>query len=157
MTTEENNYRNYADSCAGVYPPEDFDGLWVQHWSNGQLKYRGQYKPGRKRIGQHICFWENGVLQELSYWDDGWVTGTLLRFNEDGSKDSEKDYGVHGGVTRSWVERWFDLNSNVFNITVWKNDEMVAEWKDPETRRIWDEIGGDQIVERAVDQMDDEQ
>jgi antitoxin component YwqK of YwqJK toxin-antitoxin module len=85
--------------CAG-YPPDDFEGVWIEHWPNGQLKFRGTYKKDGLRVGQHICFWENGVLREVSTWEQGWVTGTLIRFYEDGTRECEKEFGEHGGVTR---------------------------------------------------------
>lgn len=150
MESSDKTHNDYCDSDSGVYPPEDFQGLWVEHWSDGQLKYRGQFALGGKRIGQHIAFWYNGNLQEVSYWIDGWVNGTVIIFNEDGSKETEKDFGEHGGRTRNWIERSYHSEGDVWNITTWKNDEIVAEWIHPETQKLFDEIGLDAIVENAV-------
>lgn len=151
MNDPDDNYRNYGDSCALVYPPEEFEGIWVEHWRNGQLKFRGTFKQGVKRIGQHICFWETGALQEVSYWDEGWVCGTLLRFDEEGSRDCEKEFGEHGGRTRSWTERLYSPSGQLFLVAVWKNDEMIAEWHEPESRRMYEEIGDKALAEEIVD------
>jgi hypothetical protein len=150
MISDNYSYRNYGDSCSGVYPPEDFEGLWMEHWSNGQLKFRGQYKRKLKRVGQHISFYENGVLQEVSCWDEGWACGTVIWFREDGSKECEKDYGEHGGLTRSWTEKCYSMSGQLHAVRVHRDDKLVAEWVDPESRKLWEAIGADKIVEEAV-------
>ena len=153
MGEEQEAYRRYEDSCSGVWPPEDFEGSWVEHWPDGSLKYRGTYQSGRKRVGQHISFWENGVLQELSYWDDGWVCGTVIWFTEDGSKECEKDYGEYGGRTRSWIERLYLDGIQPSTIYEWKEGDIVAKWTRPDLREIEREIGFDKIVQDAVRQV----
>jgi hypothetical protein len=150
MSANKDYYKNYCDSQSGVYPPDDFVGLLVEHWDNGQLKFRGRYEKGGKRVGQHICFWENGALQEVSYWTDGWVTGTTLWFREDGSKDCEKDYREHGGITRSWIERRYSIDDRLCRVFVWLDDVTKAEWIEPETRALDEEIGLNDIVDEAV-------
>lgn len=147
------SYRDYGDSCSGVYPDESFEGLLVEHWSNGNLKYRGRFEQERKRIGQHLCFWESGALEELSYWDEGWICGTRIRFREDGSKDEESDFGEHGGRTRAWIDRNYSSDGTLYSIHVYKDDRIVADWLSPEHRAIWKEIGADKIIEDAVRQI----
>jgi hypothetical protein len=154
MSEENDSYRDYCDSCSGVYPDMEFEGLLVEHWPNGNLKYRGEFKRDRKRVGQHICFHENGLLQEVGYWDDGWIIGTLIWFREDGSKECEKYFGQDGGHSRSWVERQYGWSNNdIWKLTVWKHDEIVGEWIEPELRKIEDEIGLDKMVDDAVKQL----
>ena len=150
MSNEDDNYRSFGDSCSGVYPPEEFEGLWVENWPNGQLKFRGQFKKNRRRVGQHLSFWESGALQELSYWDDGWVCGTLVRFGEDGTRECEKDYGEHGGRTRSWTERCYSLDGELYSLFVWKNGDIIARWTRPELRKIEEQIGFNKIIQDAV-------
>jgi hypothetical protein len=150
---DDEGYRNYGDTCSGIYPPEDFEGLWVEHWPNGQLKFRGEYKKRNMRNGQHLCFWENGVLRELSYWERGWVTGTLIRFYEDGTKECERDYGEHGGVIRSWTEHAFSIRGRLSYINVWKNDEIVARWGRPDLLEIEEEIGVDKLIEEEIKRL----
>jgi hypothetical protein len=150
MGDEQINYRDFGDSRSGVYPPEDFEGLWVEHWPNGQLKFRGQYKKGEMRVGQHMSFYENGVLDEISSWSEGWMHGTVLWFREDGSKEREKDYGEAGGTTQSWTERWYGLDSDLWKVEIYKDGKVVSEWTHPEVREIWKTIDADKIVQDAV-------
>jgi len=146
-------YRDLPDSCSGVYPPEDFEGLWSEHWPNGQLKFRGEYKSRRMRVGQHLSFWENGVLKEISYWDQGYACGTVIWFCEDGSKECEKEYGEHGARIRSWIERTYMKDNGIFSIHVWKADQLIATWTRPELREIVDEVGMDDIAAEAVREL----
>jgi hypothetical protein len=150
MGSTNENYRNFGDSFSNVSPPEDFEGLWIEHWPDGTLKSRGAYQSGNKRIGQHISFWPNGELQEVSYWDEGWISGTLIVFREDGSKERERDYGEYGGRTRCWIERCYGASGDLWTVEVWKDDKMVAEWISPETREVFDEIDLEKIVDQAV-------
>jgi hypothetical protein len=153
VSDESEAYRRYCDSRSGVYPPEEFAGLWIEYWPDGSLKYRGQFQSGQKRIGQHISFFENGVLDELSFWDEGWVCGTLIWFREDGSKECEMDYGEYGGRTRCWVERSYGIENDLWKVTVWEANRPHAEWKHPELRKIDAEIDFDKIVNDAVKQV----
>ena len=150
MGRADDNYRQYCDSCCGVYPDDDFEGVRIDYWPNGQLKFRGEYKKGEKRIGQHVCLYPNGVLQEVSYWNDGYACGTVIRFREDGSKESETDYSENGGRTRSWKERSYHIDGTLYAVEVCKDGQVVAEWLDGEVRKILDAIDADGLVDEAV-------
>jgi|GEM_PF-4500431 len=150
---QDPSYRNYGDSCSGVYPPEDFEGVWTERWRNGQIKFRGQYSAGLKRIGLHVSFYENGVLQEVSYWNDGWACGTTLWFRDDGSKEYEKDYGEHGGMTRCWTEKYFSISGALGAVRVYRDDKLFAEWLNQETRNVLDQINADQVIQDAVNKL----
>lgn len=153
MEHTSDNCREYCDSGSGVYPDDAFEGLLVEHWPNAQLKYRGQFKKHGKRVGQHMCFYENGVLQELSYWNDGWVTGTAISFREDGSKEMERDFGEAGSRTRDWIERWYGYDGELWRVVVWSRNGVVAEWMSPLLRQIGDDIELDKIVDEAGKQV----
>ena len=150
MNDNNESYLHNPDSRTGVYPPMDYEGLWIEHWPDGQLKFRGHFDRRNKRIGQHISFWENGVLQELSYWVEGYACGTVSWFREDGTKELERDFGEQGGKTRSWIERSFSISGRIYNVEVWTKGKCVAEWVDPETQKLFDEISLDDIVASAV-------
>lgn len=79
-----------------VDPEEMPCGLAEVFHPNGILKYRGEFEEGGIRIGLHIEYWENGNVRELSYWHEGWIVGTCLRFNENGIRDEEEDFGETG-------------------------------------------------------------
>jgi hypothetical protein len=150
MTSGPAFQNDQGDSCSGVFPPLNFQGLWTESWPNGQLKFRGQFETGIRRIGQHISFYENGVLQEVSFWDQGWVCGTVLWFRDDGTKEYERDYGEHGGMTRSWTEKYFSNSGDLRSVRVYRDDKLIAECRDSVSRDLWQKIGGDNIVDDAV-------
>lgn len=150
---QPNDYSRFSDSGCGVYPPDEFKGLWVEHWPNGILKFRGEFRKNGMKVGQHICFWENGALSEVSHWREGWVCGTLISFREDGSRQRERYYGEHGGRNRFWVERFYDEDSELYAIYVWKNEQIVSEWASPEELEMEKEIDIDRIVDEAVRQV----
>jgi hypothetical protein len=150
---DDNAYREFCDSRTEVYPDDDFEGVKTEVWPDGTLRFRGMFKKGARRVGQHISFWENGLLEEISYWDDRWPSGTTLWFYNNGTKECEKDYGVYGGRTREWVERHFDEHGTLFMVLVYRNDSIVAEWIEPSVRKDLVDVGSDDIIERALDQF----
>lgn len=143
-------YRNYSDSSSGVYPDINFEGMLLETWPGGSLKYRGEFRKGRMRIGQHMSFWQSGALQEISYWRDGWVCGTLIFFRSDGTKEFEKDFGETGGKRRFWTKRNFGLDGDLVGINVYKDQVIVAQWDTPEMDQLKEEIGFDEIMKQAV-------
>lgn len=154
MSTDNKVPTGFASPGFELYPRDDFDGLWEVLWTNGRIRFRGTYKRGLKAIGQHLFFWENGNLAEISYWQDGFPSGVEIKFREDGSKESEKDYGEHGGYTKSWTERLYDsTNSQLFMLTVVTNNKVVAEWTRPDMREIFDQIELNKCVEEAVNRV----
>jgi len=90
------------------------------------------------------------VLQELSVWEDGYATGTVIWFREDGTKDTERDFGVNGGKTRSWAEREYGWDNNIYEITVWRNGEKVYEWLRPDMRKWVEESGLKRRIDKIV-------
>lgn len=153
MNVTDEKYRYFCDSCSGVYPPDHFEGLWLETWPNGRLKYRGEFKEGGRRIGQHISFFVNGVLQEVATWNDGWICGTVLWFRSDGTKEYEKDFGEHGGVTRCWTERCYTLSGGVYATRIYRDGEIVSEQVTPEIHNLMKHINIDAIIQGEVDKL----
>lgn len=127
----DDSYRQHAVSSSGVYPNEDFTGEYVEYYKTGQLKFRGTFHVGRMRIGLHMCFWENGILQEVSFWLCGWNVGTLLRFREDGSKLTEMDFGEDGGQTQTFIEKRYGCDSRLIAVDQYEGGTGVSKWLDP--------------------------
>lgn len=154
----EDDYRSYSDFCSGWYAPsEDFSGVLEEHDPNGQLLFRGTFERGERRIGQHIAYWDNGNLKEISYWVDGWICGTQLLFDEDGALSNERFFGDRGGRLRTWVERHYrhfqyreNDSGKVWWIEFYENNELKAEWIDSETREFEKENDWDAMALRAV-------
>ena len=126
----EEEYRNYAVTDAGVYPDEAFEGELVEHWDNGLLKFKGKFDQGRKRTGLHVCYWENGALHEVAYWRDGWNVGTLLRFRENGTRQTERNFGENGSQSQSWTEKRFGSDGQQIATEEWKDGSLIAKWVD---------------------------
>ena len=84
---------------------ETFQGLHEEFWENGRLRYRGIFDSGKVRKGQHVVFWGNGNLREVSNWINGVITGFLIRYNRNGTRDEEVDFQQNGVEIGSWTIR----------------------------------------------------
>jgi antitoxin component YwqK of YwqJK toxin-antitoxin module len=141
------NYNDHDDSCALVYPPDEFSGMWRENWPNGGLRYQGHFEQFRKREGQHVFFWESGLLHEVSYWREGWAVGTLITYYENGVRQHERDFGEDGCRSRSWVEKSYGIVSGeLHTVTIYRHGRRVEQWKDKATAAMWEAIGGDESV-----------
>lgn len=148
MTLNENQ-----DVPVNQNVPADFTGTWSEYWGNGQLRYRGDFQPHRKRVGQHISFWENGTLECVSHWSDGWIVGTLIHFNESGNKVCETDFGVDGGSCRSFVKRFYgELSGHLIRKEEWCNGTLIEEWNAIDSN-IDLKKAMDKIVSESVQKM----
>ncbi len=127
---DDESYRNYAVTDAGVYPDETFSVEHVEYWDNGNLKFRGLFSEVRKRHGVHVCFWENGLLREVSFWVNGWNSGTLLCLREDGTKQLQRDFAETGGKTQGWIEKRYGSNSQLIAVEQWKEGTQISKWLD---------------------------
>lgn len=100
-----------------VEPPTNFTGVWRTYWANGQKSGEGYYKDG-KPDGDGIGFYSDGAKVLVHHWVNGVSEGEEIGFyrsgrikykgqykigkqvghwfwyKEDGSIESEKDYGV---------------------------------------------------------------
>jgi hypothetical protein len=80
----KNKRIDYGD---GLYPPDNFTGIWEVYWPNGRLKWRSFYKNG-KAEGEHLCLLDNGVIAQngqningecVGDWFDYWEDGQLFK------------------------------------------------------------------------------
>ena len=153
MTANDKSYKDYADTCAQIYPPDDFEGLLIKRWSNGQLKFRGYFDKGRMRQGQHLLFWESGILEEVSHWKDGWAVGTLLRYRENGSKEEEIQYGSNGGRLQEYTCWSYRSSNEPLCVKELRNYESAWMWMDPEFASNWESFGGDNRIKELWNEM----
>lgn len=155
---EDKTYSDFYDFDSGFYAPnEEYQGVLESYAPNGQLLFRGEFEKGEKRIGQHISFWDNGNLKEVSYWVDGWIHGTQLWFDEDGSLSVERFFGENGGRHRRWIERHYrhfrnceDESGKVWWIELYEDDSLQAEWIDDDSRKLSEDGDLDTTIRRAV-------
>lgn len=111
-----------------VVPDESYEGLVELFHDNGRLKYRGNFAEGI-RIGQHIEYWENGNVLELSYWKDGWIVGTALRFHENGVRYEEEYYSEDGSKDGSRTCRTYSEDEDKMII--------VTEFGPEGSKEVW--------------------
>lgn len=129
-----------------------FEGEWVEYWPNTQVKYRGYVSKGCMRKGLHLAYFENGVLSELSYWKDGWITGTLMQFNEVGERYRQVDYGERGGFNRDYTERTF-IDDTLWTITTYEKDVQKTCWFNKNVPFDPINNSSDSLVLDALEQM----
>jgi len=90
-------------------------GTWSYYYSNGNLKFRGQYKKDRKngkwksyyrnknlklvayykkkkRTGKWVSYFENGNTKYIGYFKKGKRTGEWKFYNENGSLSRVQKY-----------------------------------------------------------------
>lgn len=96
-----------------VWPPDDFTGVWIVEWPNGQLKFRGFYLKG-KAEGDCDCFWSNGNLAQEGQRQDGECVGTWVDYLLDGTKSKETEYFSPG----NFDVRWFTPNGQVREVEI---------------------------------------
>lgn len=137
------------------------NGLYELFWPNGRPKYRGQFCDGHE-VGQHIRFFENGVLAQVCWYDDfGRPRGTTLTFYDDGNKDDEEVYEDDQRRPGTFVNKSYDAQGNVFLRTTYVEFRQLEMWErdpselDPETQRIIDQSIAD--LERIVEDDDEEE
>jgi hypothetical protein len=106
-----------------------------------------------KRVGQHISLFESGVLQEVSFWEDGWATGTLIRFRPDASKELERDFGESGGRTRCWTERCYSLDSELYSVVRYRDSKRDGEWIRPDIKQIEAQLDFESVIEKALNRV----
>ncbi len=98
----------------GLYPPEDYCGVWEVYWPNRQLKYRACYVDGKEN-GEVKCWWENGILAQSGWRDHGECRGLWTDYFEDGARYKETEYRDND----NFVVRWYS-NGTIDRTEVWK-------------------------------------
>lgn len=108
---------DYGD---GLYPDENFTGIWEVSWPNGRLKVRGEYVEG-KEVGKYECFWENGKIAQEGQHENGECVGDWFDYWEDGKLYKQTAYTGDG----NFKVFTYDSSGNVKEL-----QEFVAgEWK----------------------------
>lgn len=109
------------DHGDGVWPPDDFTGLWEVYWPNRQLKYRAHYINGEEH-GKVTCWWENGNLAQTGVREHGVCKGIWPDYWEDGTKFKETEYQDGD----NFVVRWYDGDGNLERADIWVDGEEVT-------------------------------
>jgi hypothetical protein len=134
--------------------PDDFTGCWEAFWPSGRIKYRGLFAKG-VRVGQHVCFWEDGTVAEVVWYDSsGCPRGTAVSFYADGDKEAEQTWDEECRHPGSFERRSYDENGDVCVRTVYREFTPVDSWSAP-SEFADDEMDAeiDRIVSDAVEQL----
>jgi hypothetical protein len=129
-------------------PGPHHEGIYVERWPNGVVKYQGIFAKGRKRMGQHAAYSDTGFVMELSYWIEGELKGVLLRFDENGERDDELNFGESGWRSGTYLRRTF-VDDEVYGIEKYEDFCSTSEVEHTKSARVWREIDIDGILERA--------
>ena len=98
-----NNDELRIDHGEGVYPPDDFTGLWEVCWPNENPKFRGVFRNGEPD-GISTCWWENGQISQTGRSEAGECKGVWSDFDEDGEKFKETEYIDSKNFSVRWYE-----------------------------------------------------
>lgn len=153
-------FENYHE-CASFFslhepePANDFCGFWEEHYPHGQLKYRGKFYGNRERRGQHVLYYENGNVQELSTWHEGWPVGTWSIYSEEGYLMTTIELGELGAKASTYIEKVFSTQfgfghvetyvSRPYSIRAWKDGELVWRWACEKSKR-YSGPGGEELI-----------
>ena len=81
------------------------DGLWEFYHDNGKLKDSGNYKDGKKE-GFWEFYYQNGQLQYKENYKDGKLDGPFEKYYQNGQLEYKKTYkdGKQHGLVESYDE-----------------------------------------------------
>ena len=150
------NIRNMHSSFSQFPDDENFSGLYEVLWDDGTLRYRGRFLVNLTRVGQHIEFWANGNIREVSYWVDGTICGTALTFYEDGLRENVIDYPEFGADQDSWLSRSYGAGTgDLISMDKMFADRFTREniWKLKRIKDAFEDIDFEAIANEAVQQF----
>jgi antitoxin component YwqK of YwqJK toxin-antitoxin module len=77
------------------------DGKWQAFYSNGQLKYEGNFVQGNPD-GEHTFYYSNGQVKEINYYTMGISEKNWKKFDENGillltvTYKDNREYRING-------------------------------------------------------------
>jgi methionine synthase II (cobalamin-independent) len=110
------------DEIAAFGPPHDFTGDLLIYSKSHNLKVRAQFRDG-KIHGQHICYWECGLIAQVASAYEGKFIGVTTDFDDSGRIFKETHFSHTEG---SFTMRWFDVSGKVHRVELYRNGIEVA-------------------------------
>ncbi len=105
-----------SNSIFSPFPDDAFTGDFVGHFPSGQIAHKGRYEAGLKMTGVHTFYHcssqRDEKVAEISYWQDGWMRGTRLNFDQNGKLQEECYFGGSGAQKNWGIERHLDTQAN---------------------------------------------
>ena len=88
------------------YKGEPFTGEIFENYENGQLKYKSNFKDGKREDGLYERYYENGQLSYKTNLKDGKRNGLAESYYENGQLQYKVNYkdGKENGLYESFYE-----------------------------------------------------
>lgn len=107
-----------------ILPPDsDYTGDYIDKYSNGIIKFRGQYRFGQ-RHGQWMSFYPNGAAWSEMHYDKGLREGPNLTYFENGKMRYQGFY-KHDKQDSVWC--YYDSIGNLAVRVLYKNDLIIKK------------------------------
>ncbi|MDX1943966.1 MAG: hypothetical protein SFU86_01060 [Pirellulaceae bacterium] len=136
--------------------PNDYTGVFEAFWPNGQLKYRRHFVNGVE-VGQHIRFWEDGMLAHISWRDPaGHMRGTMLTFYPGGDKDTEEIWSDDERRPGTFEKCCYNANGDIFLKTSYLEFEQIDLWERPKSdaeQQQWESLGIDKMIADSIKKL----
>ena len=107
-----------------TYKDGKFDGLFVQHYDNGQLKDKVTFKDG-KPDGPYVEYWDSGRLAKKLTYKDGNEEGPWISYYHTGQLFQKGTY-KDGNEEGPWVN--YHSNGQLDNKGTYKDDKREGPW-----------------------------
>jgi len=118
-----------------------YSGLIKRHFRNGQTKFIGNYKDGKKE-GLWECYYKNGQLASKGNYIDGKLNGLIEFYNEDGQLD------VTGNMIDDKREGlWKSYHSGSWSGLLWGQ----GNYKDDKREGVWMFFDGNGQLENQME------
>ncbi len=109
-----------------IEPPDtNYTGDYLTKWENGNVKYKGFFRFG-KRHGQWIAFYAEGIMWSECYYDKGLRHGANNVFYENGKP---RYYGWFKNDMRDSLWVFYDVHGTEVQRIWFKNDQEVPASK----------------------------
>jgi hypothetical protein len=82
---------NHIYYTQGGYDGRLLNGSYACFYPNGNLKQKGTFRSGLK-TGEWVQWHANGVIAEISHWDNGTMEGAFNTFDTTGTKTRDCSY-----------------------------------------------------------------
>lgn len=138
-STQKATYKSRVDSLKRlnpllILPPDtEYTGEYIDKWENGLIKFRGQFRFG-KRHGQWVSFYANGEPWSELHYDKGLRHGPYIVFYPGMIKRIE---GFYKNDLRDSV--WYFYDSTGFKIAeiVYSKNKMLhmKRYKNPKMKK----------------------
>ena len=117
--------------------PRPENGIFTQHWPNGNLRYEWHY-ANRKRVdGISKGWFENGVLKQTQAWKNNRKNGPHIQWFDTGQKKRERMF-VDGRVNGKCLE-WYG-SGELKREGYYTDDKKTGKWvvwhRDGQIKRI---------------------